>query len=117
MLGTRYEEYSIHSKLPFILHCDLERTPHNCSKEKNWHEDIEIELCTGGSGTVLLNGEKYKFEKNDIAVIGSDIIHYTSTENRLTYTCLIIRADFCRQMEIDCGKIQFTPLIKSEKLV
>ena len=45
MLGTRYEEYGGYSKLPFILHIDIDRTPYNCSKEKNWHEDIEIELC------------------------------------------------------------------------
>lgn len=117
MLGTRYEEYGSYSKLPFILHIDIDRTPYNCSKEKNWHEDIEIELCSGGSGTVLLNGEKYEFKENDIVAIGSNVIHYTTTENRLTYTCLIISAQFCRQMEIDCSKMQFTPLIKSEKLI
>lgn len=116
MIGTRYEEYSHYSGLPFILHTDIERTPFKCSKEKNWHEDLEIELCTKGHGTVLLNGEKYNFCENDIIAIGSNVIHYTSTDNSLTYTCLIISAQFCRQMGIEYDKLSFTPLINDREL-
>lgn len=117
MIGTRHEEYTNYNKLPFILHTDITRTPYNCSKEKNWHEDIEIELCTKGSGTVLLNGEKYSFRKNDIIAINSNVIHYTSTEESLTYTCLIISTEFCKQIGIDYKVLQFTPLIKSDRII
>ena len=117
MIGTRYEDYSHCSNLPFVLHIDIVRTPFKLSKEKNWHEDLEIELCTDGNGTVLLNGSKYDFNKNDIIAVGSNVIHYTGTETSLTYTCLIISAAFCRQMGIEYDKLQFSPLIKSERLL
>lgn len=118
MIGTRYEEYEhLDSGLPFILHVNLERTPFTCSKEKNWHENLEIQLCTDGCGTVLLNGERYSFNKNEIVVVNSDVIHHTGTDQRLIYTCLIVSPAFCRQMGIDCGSLTFTPHIKSFELV
>lgn len=116
MIGTRYEEYGYFDKgLPFVLNSDIKRTSFIYSKEKNWHEDIEIQLCTEGKGWVLLNGEKYEFCENDIAIVNSNVIHYTSTDSHITYTCLIVSASFCRQMGIDYEKLEFNPLIKSEK--
>ena len=117
MIGTRHEEYGhSYDRLPFILHPNLERTPFNCSREQNWHEDLEIQLCTEGQGRVLINGEKYPFLKNDIAVIESNAIHYTGTEEHLTYTCLIIGAVFCRQVGIDYDALEFTPVFKSSRM-
>ena len=87
MIGTRYEAYTqFHEKLPFVLHADIERTPFNGSNEQNWHEDVEIQLCTDGEGTVLLNGERYPFHPGDMVAVGSNVIHYTATERRLTYS-------------------------------
>ena len=115
MLGTRYEEYrSFHDHLPFILSADLERTPFQCSREKNWHENPEIQLCTDGHGTVLLNGETYDFYKNDIIVVNSNVIHYTGTDDRLFYTCLIIKSSFCKQMGIDYDALYFSPRIVND---
>ncbi|MBR7133573.1 MAG: helix-turn-helix transcriptional regulator [Clostridia bacterium] len=118
MLGTRYENYNdLTGKLPFILNCDLERTPFNYSREQNWHENIEIQLCTAGKGFVLLNGEKHDFCENDIVVVNSNVIHYTHTEARLTYSCIIISTEFCRQMNFDYSSVYFSPLIKNESIV
>lgn len=117
MIGARHEEYG-HSddKLPFVLYPNLERTPFNCSREQNWHEDLEIQLCMEGKGNVLINGEKYAFLKNDIAVIESNVIHYTGTDAHLTYTCLIIEAGFCRQVGIDYDVLEFTSVFKSSRI-
>lgn len=116
MLAMRHEEYSNYSNLPFILHIDLERTCYKNSKEKNWHKDIEIQLCTKGNGTVLINGENYDFRENDIAVINSDLIHHTGTEKNIIYTCLIISAEFCSRIGINCNELIFEPIIKSVKI-
>lgn len=117
MIGTRHEEYGhSYDGLPFILHTNLERTPFNCSREQNWHEDLEIQLCNEGQGSVLINGEKHPFLKNDIAVIESNAIHYTGTEDHLTYTCLIIGSGFCRQVGIDYETLEFTPVFKSSRM-
>ncbi len=118
MLGTRHEEFGFLTEdLPFILNTDLKRTYFNRSKENNWHDNLEIQLCTEGCGTVLLNGEKFAFGKNDIVVVNSNILHYTGTDTTLTYSCLIVSTDFCRRIGLDTNCMLFKPNIKSPVLV
>ena len=117
MLGIRYEEYSLsNNSLPFILNADIQKTPHNLSTEKNWHEDLEIQLCTNGQGSVLLNGKNYSFVKNNIAVIGPNAIHYTTTADSLTYTCLIISPSFFKSMGINTYDFRFQTVIMDTEL-
>jgi AraC-like DNA-binding protein len=117
MVGVRHEKYgNLINEYPFSLGVDIERTPYNHNKEQNWHENIEIELCTEGSGTVLLDGKKYDFAPGDIVVVNSNVVHYTFTNNYLKYTCLIISSSWCNQMNIDYNKLKFSPFIKSSYL-
>mgnify|MGYP002519925783 CR=1 FL=1 len=58
MLSTRYEEYvNFNNNLPFVLSAGLKRTLTNRSTAANWHDNIEIQICTEGEGYVLLDGE------------------------------------------------------------
>lgn len=115
MLGTRYEEYEqLRNDLPFVFNGNIKRNYYNLSKENNWHENLEIQFCINGHGLVLLDGKKYIFNKNDIAVINSNIIHYTGTDSELTYDALIIGTGFCRQMGFDVNALDFRPIIKSD---
>ncbi len=60
MIRVRHEEYdSFTGALPFSLGLNLERTPHNCSQEQNWHENFKLQHITYGNGTVLLDGKAY----------------------------------------------------------
>ena len=65
---------------------------------------------------VLLNGQRHDFLKDDIVVVNSNVIHYTCTESRLTYSCLIISTEFCRQMGIDYDLLSFSPLIRDPRM-
>ncbi len=117
MLETRYEEHSkTLENLPCGFQPSIERTVHNYSKQTNWHDNLEIELCLEGEGYILLDGEKISFKKHDIAVINSNVIHYTSTDSFLNYSCLIIDTKFSKSAGIDPAKINFTPLIKNDFL-
>lgn len=114
MIGTRHEEYNnFINGLPFVLNTDITRTRFNLSQENNWHENLEIQLCNEGSGNVLIDGQEYGFEKNDIVVVNSNAIHYTGTDEFLNYSCLIISTDFCRQIGIDTRYLTFESKIKS----
>lgn len=118
MIGLRHEKYeSFADNCPFSLTVDLERTKFNPSKEQNWHKNPEIQLCTSGNGTVLLDGNKYAFSEGDIVVVNPDVIHYTYSEGHITYTCLIISTKWCDMMNIDCESVKFSPVIKDKKLV
>lgn len=118
MIGTRYEEYGLADNgLPFVLHTDLRRNPYLRSREQNWHEDVEIQLCTEGQGWMLLDGKRYSFAEGDVAVVNSNTLHYTGTDDSLQYTCLIVRAGFCRQMGIDYAALLFSPLVHDPEIV
>lgn len=118
MIGTRHEEYGqLIDGLPFVLYTDLKRTPFLRSKDNNWHENLELQLCTEGCGAVLLDGEKHLFNVNDIVVVNSNVLHYTGTDTSLTYHCLIVSTDFCRQVGLDPNFMHFEPHLQSSALV
>ncbi len=113
MENTRYEEYSHKpGEPPFVLYTALERTPLSCSREKNWHENIEIELCVEGEGTVLINGTQIPIREGDMIVINSGELHYTTTQARLVYDCLIVDTAFCRQFGFDYRALRFRSLVR-----
>ena len=117
MIGTRHEEYGfLTESVPFIFNTDLKRNRFNRSRENNWHDNLEIQICTEGSGAVLLDGKTFPFNKNDIVVVNSNVIHYTGTDSNLTYCCLILSNVFCRQVDIDPSVLIFEPIIKSPAL-
>ena len=116
MLRTRYEEYGQKDRLPFVLHPQLLRTPHLLNGEQNWHEDIELQLCIDGEGEVTVAGMRYPFRPGDIVAIGGGLLHYTGTKTHLTYACLIVGADLCRQMDIPYENAFPCPLLRDEAL-
>jgi len=118
LIGTRHEEYrQFQDGLPFVLYHGLERTKYIRSAENNWHENLELQFCTDGSGTVLLDGEILPIRKNDIVVVNSNVLHYTGTDSRMTYSCLIAGTDFCKAVGIDPQSHHFSPYIQSESMV
>lgn len=115
--NLRRERYpSSRNELPFVLYDALERTPHNCSNAQNWHEEIEIELCTEGRGEVLLGGKYFDFEPGDIIIVNSDVLHHTGSKHRVVYTCLIPRIDFCRAVGFEPRKLHFCEKIRDARV-
>lgn len=118
MSKTRYEEYgNSKNTLPFVLHTDLKRTQIICSDEANWHENLEIEVCIGGSGYVLIDGKKYTFSKGDIIVVNSNAIHNTGTTSDLVYSCVIIDNEFCKELDINPSLLQFETRFKNDYIL
>ncbi len=118
MLGTRHEEYSkLEGKLPFKLVTDRRVTPATYSPEANWHDNLEIQLCTDGEGYVMLGEKNISFRKNDIISVNSNIIHHTNSEGSITYSCIIFDMEFCKRVDIDPLKLNFAEKIESETLI
>lgn len=117
MKKIRHEEYeNVEYTKPFKLFANIERSRSNCSAEMNWHENMEIEICTKGQGVVLLNGKQYPFSQNDIAVVNSDVIHYTGSDTMLVYSALIINSRFFQNLGIDLNAICFEPIVRNAKI-
>ena len=64
MLGTRHEEYSkFENNLPFSFSKGINITSSTYSHEANWHDNPEIQLCTSGNGTVMLDEKTIPLKK------------------------------------------------------
>lgn len=110
MPDVRYEEYSgAANGIPFILNDNLDRTPLTCSTAANWHENIELQICCSGSGTVLIDGTRHPFEVDDIILINSGAIHYTRTDAFLNYSCILLDSTFCRHAGFEPTALFFEP--------
>lgn len=108
MLEIRYEEYPRSSDcLPFVLRTGITVTPETRSAEPNWHDNLEIQLCTSGCGWVTLDEKTVYVKKNDITVVNSGVLHHISTENTIKYDSLIIDTQFCRQFGINPPEVRF----------
>ena len=117
MPNTRFETYDrSNTPLPFVLHEHIERTALIRSDAHNWHEAMEIQWCIEGEGFVLLNGTTLPFHAGEIIAVNPDLLHYTGTDTRLVYHCIIIDAAFCRHMQLDAAHLQFTPSINDPAL-
>ena len=107
-MENRYEEYSSRPDgVPFVFSSRLHRSAIHASREANWHGNIEIQLCDGGEGSVLLDGRRISFSRGETAVINTGVIHHTGTEGELTYSCLIMDAAFCLAAGIDPATLRF----------
>ncbi len=108
MFETKYEEYGrLSENIPCVFLPDIKRTKYFCNKQTNWHENLEIQLCTKGCGYVLLNGERYEMKKGDIIVVNSNVVHYTGADEDMRYNCLIIDSALCRSAMIDHTELNF----------
>ena len=115
--SARREEYAaLGGNEPFFLHADIERGANKISSEQNWHDEIEIELCTEGEGEVLLDGKRYPFECGDVILINSNVMHHTGSASRLVYTCLIPQAELCRAVGFDPTQIKLEPRVRDLEL-
>lgn len=116
-MKLRYEEYTdAQGSVPFVLNDNIRRTASRHSEAQNWHENLEIQFCKEGNGAVLIDGKQYGLSRGAIAVINSNAIHYTFSNTEMVYACIIVSADFCRQMGIDHHRISFEPIVEDEKL-
>ena len=115
MLSTRFEDYTdLNRNLPFMFSDRINRTKDTSGSEANWHENLEIQICTDGGGFVILDGVKRNIKKNDVVVANSQVIHYTGTDTKLYYTCLIIDSDFCKSADIDSTSLTFEALFSDK---
>ena len=117
MSKVKYEEYGgLTDGLPFVLHPRIKRSVQENSGNQNWHENIELQLCTEGQGSVLLDGIRYDVQARDVVIVNPNVLHYTWSDRAMEYACLILSSDFCRQMGIDPHVLRFSPLVRSERL-
>ena len=117
MENVKYEEYQgITEGLPFVLHTNIRRSLYANDGNQNWHENIELQLCTEGQGSLLLDGAVYELQKNDMAIVTPNVLHYTWSDSSMVYACLILSTDFCRQMGIDPHTLSFPPIVRDKAL-
>lgn len=111
-----YETHSIGAPLlPLIFHkCfNVSRRDHFVL---NWHENIELLYCIGGSGYVCCGLERTAFSQGDLFVVNGDIPHDVGSDGLVSYRCLIVDNSFFEENGIPIGSLRFQPLIQDENM-
>ena len=81
----------------------------------NWHENLEILLCINGQGSIILDDRRYVFNKDNIIVVNSNVIHSLKSITKLEYICLHLSIEFCRENGIDISSVHFLELIADDR--
>lgn len=115
MIKSNYETHVVSDALlPFRFH-DPD-TYHECKRcTPNWHENIEVLVCTRGSACVVLDGRQYSFSPGDICVANAYCVHATTQERELNYHCLIVDRNFCEENGIRTSDIFFREQIRDPR--
>lgn len=112
-----YEYHGLGSELPIILHFDELKKDGYGKSFANWHENIELLLCTKGFGHTIINSNSVETKAGAITVINSGLMHSTITESDfLQYYCLIIDTAFLKTLGLDVENISLTEFVKDDKL-
>lgn len=118
MTNSIYETHIMREELlPFIYHrhtaCNFNR---NGIGLPNWHENIELLLCTDGEGKVKCDTKFYDFNIGDIVVVNSNTLHTIISEISVTYDCLIIDRGFLEENGIPINSLRFAELIRDPEV-
>ena len=114
-----YEVLSLSSmrepQLPLIFHRDFIRA-NRLSELSNWHEEVEILTVLSGEGTLHCDNEDNSMAEGDIMVISSNMLHSISSNSSVSYHCMILDSDFCREAGVDTSKLRFALKINDSEL-
>jgi len=100
--------------LPFIYHRNFVVTQRHSLP--NWHENIEILYCTGGSGYVQCGAEIHTFHRGDIFVVNANTLHSICSEDSVAYRCLIVDNSFFKSNGISIEDLYFQNSIRDPNL-
>ncbi|MBQ8611267.1 MAG: helix-turn-helix transcriptional regulator [Oscillospiraceae bacterium] len=122
MINAWYERHSYslyrNEKIPVICHKD------HVSAEKNkgmtythWHENPEFLRCRRGKGVVMVAAEVYSFVPDMMVTVNPNDPHsfYHDGPEGMTYDCMIVDANFCRENGLDPGRVRFDVAVRDEK--
>lgn len=110
-----YENHVItEALLPFIFH--RQYTVSRRTNTPNWHANIEVLYCIGGSGFVRCGLASTQFTPGDIFIVNPDTPHSIGSNASVQYRCLIIDNSFCDANGISIHSLQFQSLIHDTQL-
>lgn len=100
--------------LPFIYHKRF-----ICSRQDalpNWHENIELLYCIGGSGYIKCGMTRHSFDPGDIFVVNADTPHAVCSDGSVVYRCLIVDNSFFEENGLPVSVFHFQDSIRDEQL-
>lgn len=66
----------------------------------HWHEHLELLLFTGGSCTVIINGQSLLAEEGDLIAVNGGEVHSFQRGNGVSYLCLLIYPELLCDVEV-----------------
>ena len=112
MSEVRREEYSMNKKVPFKYYGNLTRNADDKGVMSNWHENLELQLCTKGNGCVFLDSKMYEIKQGDIVIINPDVIHLTTTYDHIEVSGIIVDSD----LRIIDKNLYYFPIVNDREI-
>lgn len=112
MQGIRHEEHNMNNKLPFKYYGNLIRNADDKGVMPNWHNNLELQLCTKGNGYVFLDSKKYEIKKGDIVVVNPDVIHLTLAYDSIEISGIILDSKF----DIMDKNLYYFPIVNNPEI-
>ena len=80
----------------------------------HWHEGVEVLNCMEGKGEIIIDCNKYVFEKGDTVVINSNCLHTITplSDEMVEYYCFIAGEEFCENFGFQLSEVYCRPLIR-----
>jgi len=113
MYRYRYEIHNIPDPaLPFLYHRCFRVD--DTQDSLNWHENIELLWCIGGSGFVQCGSQCTDFRQGDVFVVNADTPHNICSTAQVVYRCLIIDNRFFTENKIPVASLRFREIIREK---
>ena len=112
MSEIRREEHRMNNKFPFKYYGNLKRTVNDKDVISNWHDNLELQLCTKGNGYVFLDSKKYEIKQGDIVVINPDVVHLTLAYDCIEISGIIVDSNF----NIMDKNLYYSPIINDKEI-
>lgn len=116
MRKTNYEIRELtHDVLPFVFH-----KYQRCYKREfrsNWHEDLELLQCTGGSGFIRCDSEQLPFTPDQVIVVNSNVLHNVGSAGNVECRCLIIDNSFFAANGVPVSTLHFQESITDPRIL
>lgn len=82
----------------------------------NWHNEIELLYCIGGSGYIKCGMDTYDVSEGDIFIANANMPHAVCSHSTIVYRYLIIDNSFCKENGVPIGTYRFQKLLRDSEL-
>ena len=101
--------------LPFIMHIGTHLSQDDPDLS-NFHDGLELLYVTEGCGTLFTGGTAHDMTPGTLLTVAAGEVHRFETACGVSYHCLIVGSDFCKENGFDPAAIRYVPSVRDAEI-